>query len=64
MEKRFWASESFVSDGDDLSVGKLIRFLKGGRGGGGSHLLFEVESDVAELLLDVTDNLALSGGGK
>merc|ERR1739848_79241 len=36
-------------------------------GGGGSssgHLLLEVKGDIAELLLDVTDNLAPSGGGE
>jgi len=64
LEKRFWASESFISDGDDLSVGKLVRFLQGRGGGGGGHLLFEVESDVAKLLLDVTDDFTLGRGGE
>merc|ERR1719208_697227 len=48
----------------DLTVGKLIGLLKGGGGGGGGHLLLEVQGDVAELLLDVTDDLTLSGGGE
>merc|ERR1719223_1341727 len=38
--------------------------LEGGGGSGGGHLLLEVKGDIAELLLDVTDNLALSGGGE
>merc|ERR1711915_621131 len=54
----------FFADGDDLSVGKFIGLLKGGRGSSGGHLLFEVKSNIAELLLDVTDNLTLSSGGE
>merc|ERR1712128_195893 len=42
----------------------LIRLLEGGGGGGSGHLLFKVKSNIAELLLDVTDNLALSSGGE
>ena len=45
-----------------LSIGQLVGLLDGGGGGGGGHLLLEVEGDVAELLLDVADNLALGGG--
>merc|ERR1712073_236057 len=48
----------------DLYVGKLIGLLEGGGGSSGGHLLLEVQGDVAELLLDVTDNLALGGGGE
>merc|ERR1711862_618990 len=43
---------------------KLIRLLQGGGGSSGGHLLFEVQGDIAELLLDVTDNLPLGGGGE
>jgi len=64
LEEGFGATESLVSDGDDLSVGQLVGFLeRGGRGGGG-HLLLEVEGDVAELLLDVTHDLTLGRGGE
>merc|ERR1711937_1000775 len=42
----------------------LIGLLEGGGGSGGGHLLLEIKGDIAELLLDVTDNLALSGGGE
>merc|ERR1711973_1064048 len=41
-----------------------IALHDGGGGSSGGHLLFEVKSDIAELLLDVTDNLTLSGGGE
>ena len=62
LEESFWATETFVTDGDDLSIGKFVGLLKRGGGGSGGHLLLEVEGDVAELLLDVTDDFTLSGG--
>merc|ERR1711931_351735 len=61
-EHGLWAAETLVADGDDLTVGKLVGLLDGGGGGGGGHLLLEVEGDVAKLLLDVADDLALGGG--
>merc|ERR1719180_698081 len=64
LEEGLGAPEPLVADGDDLAVGKLIGLLEGGGGSGGGHLLLEVKGDVAELLLDVTDNLALGGGGE
>merc|ERR1719362_2853696 len=64
LEEGLGAPEPLVADGDDPAVGKLIGLLEGGGGSGGGHLLLEVKGDVAELLLDVTDNLALSGGGE
>ena len=48
-----------VTDGDDLFVKKFVAVLEGRPGGGGGHFLFEVESDVAELVLDVIDKLTL-----
>merc|ERR1712230_102886 len=64
LEESLWAAETLVANGDDLAVGKLIRLLKGGGGSGSGHLLFEVKGNIAELLLDVTDNLTLSSGGE
>merc|ERR1719154_246277 len=64
LEESLWATETFISNGDDLSVGKLIGLLEGGRGSSSGHFLFEVKGNIAELLLDVTDNLTLSGGGE
>merc|ERR1712102_186098 len=64
LEESLGASESLVSNGDDLTVGKLIGLLEGGGGSSGGHLLLEVKGNIAELLLDVTDNLTLSGGGE
>ena len=45
-----------------LSIGQLVGFLDGGGRSGGGHFLLKVESDVAELLLDVADDLTLGGG--
>merc|ERR1712077_26567 len=60
LEEGLRGTEPLVADGDDLAVGKLVGLLQGGGGSSGGHLLLEVKGDVAELLLDVTDNLTLS----
>merc|ERR1712121_19920 len=64
LEESFRAAETLIADGDDLAVGKLIRLLKGSGGSCSGHLLLEVKGNIAELLLDVTDNLTLSSGGE
>merc|ERR1711889_16062 len=64
LEESLWAAETLIANGDNLAVGKLIGLLKGGGGSGSGHLLLEVKSNIAELLLDVTDDLTLSGGGE
>merc|ERR1719452_152077 len=64
LEEGLGATETLVSDGDDLTVGKLIRLLEGGGGSSGGHLLLKVKGNIAQLLLDVTDNLSLGGGGE
>merc|ERR1719312_1732842 len=64
LEESLRAAETLIADGDDLAVGKLIRLLKGGGSSGSGHFLLEVKGDIAELLLDVTDNLTLSSGGE
>merc|ERR1719468_1412379 len=64
LEQGLRAAETFVADSNDLTVGKLIGFLKGSGCSGSGHLLLKVKSNIAQLLLDVTDNLTLSGGGE
>merc|ERR1712240_941203 len=64
LEESLRAAGTFIANGDDLAVRKLIRLLKGGGGSGSGHLLLEVKGNIAELLLDVTDNLTLSSGGE
>merc|ERR1719397_1149934 len=64
LEESLWAAETLVANGDYLAIGKLIRLLKGGGGSSSGHLLLEVKGNIAELLLDVTDNLTLSSGSE
>merc|ERR1712025_1389157 len=52
LEESLGATESLVTDGDDLTVGKFIGLLEGGGGSSSGHLLLEVKSDIAQLLLD------------
>merc|ERR1719205_412074 len=64
LEESLGAPEPFVADGDHLAVWKLIGLLQGGGGGGSGHLLLKVQGNVAQLLLDVPDNLPLGSGGE
>ena len=64
LEEGLWSTESLVANGDDLAIGQLIGLLQGGGGSSSSHLLLKVKSNIAELLLDVTDNLTLGSGGE
>merc|ERR1719348_2666887 len=64
LEEGLWAAEALIANGDDLAVGEFIGLLEGGGGSSGGHLLFEVKSNIAELLLDVTDDLTLSSSGE
>merc|ERR1719209_819518 len=64
LEESLRAAETLIANGDDLAVGKLMRLLKGGGGSSSGHFLLEVKGNIAELLLDVTDNLTLSSGGE
>merc|ERR1712224_1177763 len=64
LEESLGAPEPLVANGDDLAVRKLIGLLQGGGGSSSGHLLLEVKGNIAELLLDVTDNLPLGSGGE
>merc|ERR550532_1819852 len=64
LEEGLRGTEPLVANGDDLAIGKLIGLLQGGGGSSSGHFLLEVKGDIAELLLDVTDNLSLSSGGE
>merc|ERR1711974_75123 len=64
LEESLGATESLIANGDDLTVGKLVGLFEGGGGSSSGHFLFKVQSHIAELLLDVADNLTLSGGGE
>merc|ERR1719362_1680855 len=64
LEEGLGGTEPLVANGDDLAVRKLVGLLKGSGGSGGGHLLLKVQGNIAELLLDVADNLALGSGGE
>merc|ERR1712020_631114 len=64
LEEGLRGTEPLIANGDDLPIGKLIGLLQGGGGSSSGHLLLKVEGNIAELLLDVTDNLPLSSGGE
>src|SRR5699024_366680 len=46
------------------TVRKLVRLFEVGALGSGLEFLLKVQSDVAKLLLDVTDDFTFSGGGE
>merc|ERR1712088_665879 len=64
LEEGFWGTETFVANGDNLAIGQFIGFLQGGGGSGSCHFLFEVKGNIAEFLLDVTDNFTLGSCGE
>ena len=64
LEEGLRASETLIANGDNLTVGKLVGLLKRRRGGSSGHFLLKVKGDIAELLLDVSDNLTLGSGGE
>merc|ERR1719225_892639 len=64
LEEGLRGAEPLVTDGDDLTVRKLIGLLKGGGSSSSGHFLLKVKGNIAELFFDVTDNLALSSGSE
>lgn len=64
LEQSLGGTESLVANGDDLTVGKLVGLLETGALGSSLDLLLEVKGDVAELLLDVTNDFTLGSGGE
>lgn len=64
LEESLGGAETLVANGDDLTVRKLVRLLKRRALGSSLNLLLKIKSDVAELLLDVTNDFTLGGGGE
>ena len=64
LSEKLGAEEPLFADGDHFAVRKLVGLLRRCGGGSGLHLLLQVKSDIAELFLDVTDDLPLSSGGE
>ena len=64
LEESLRSTEALVADGDNLTIRQFVGLLEAGALRSGLDLLLEVKGDVAELLLDVTDNFTLSGSGE
>merc|ERR1719446_1816338 len=64
LEEDLWAPESLVTDDNDIAIRKLIGLFESRRLSSRLHLLVEVKGDECQLLLDVTNDLTLSGGGE
>merc|ERR1712212_323479 len=64
LEEGLRAPEALITNGNDLSVGKLIGLLQGGGCSSCGHLLLKVKCDITQFLLDVSDNLTLGSGGE
>lgn len=60
LEEGLRAAETLIPDGDHLPIGQLIALLKGGGGCCRGHLVFKIQSYVAQFLLDVPHNLTFS----
>merc|ERR1712109_388633 len=64
LEEGLRGTEPLIANGDDLAIGKLIGLLQGGGGSSSGHLLLKVKGNIAELLLNVADNLAFGSGSE
>merc|ERR1712042_126725 len=64
LEEGLRSSEPLIANSDHLTVREFIGLLESAGACSGGHLLLKVKSNIAQLLLDVPDNLPLSGGGE
>jgi len=62
LEECFGSSESLIANSDDLTVRKLVRLLQSGAPRGSLNLCLKVKCNIAQLLLDISDNFALGSG--
>lgn len=60
LEEGLWATETFIANSDDLPIRQFIALFQGGGRSCSCHLILEVQSHIAQLLLDVAHNLTLS----
>mmetsp|Transcript_44174 Transcript_44174/g.56593 ORF Transcript_44174/g.56593 Transcript_44174/m.56593 type:complete len:280 (-) Transcript_44174:49-888(-) len=64
LEENLWATESLVSDNDNVSVRKLVTLFESRGLSSSLHFSIEVKSNEGELLLYITYDLTLSSGGE
>lgn len=60
LEESLWTTETLISYGDDLTIRQLVGLFQRRGGSSSGHFILKVQSDVAQLLLDVTNDLTLS----
>ena len=64
LEQGLGTTESLVANGDHLTIRKFVALLHAGTASSCLHLLFKVQSHIAQLLLDVTDDFTFCCGGE
>ena len=64
LEENLGAAESLVTNHDHVTIGELVGLLEGGGLGGSLHLLVEIKGHIGELLLDISNDFSLRGGGE
>jgi hypothetical protein len=62
LEEDFRATESLIYYGDHVSIGEFIGFLKSRALRSFLHLSVKIQSNIAKLLLDVSDNFTFGSG--
>lgn len=60
LEERLRAAEALVANSDDLAVRQFIALLQGGGRSSRGHLILKIQGNIAQLLLNVTDNFTFS----
>merc|ERR1719296_94590 len=64
LEEHLWATEALAAHRDDVAVGQLVSLLLVRALSGGLHLSVVIECDVRQLLLHISHDLTLGGGGE
>merc|ERR1719453_391699 len=64
LEEHLRAAEALAANGDDVSIRKLVGLLLVRTLSCGLHFGVEIQGNVAELLLDIPHDLALSCSGE
>jgi hypothetical protein len=61
LEEKLSASETLILNGDSVAIRKLVNLVIGRRFLGSFEFCLKVESDITELLLDVSDDFTFGG---
>mmetsp|Transcript_26025 Transcript_26025/g.38129 ORF Transcript_26025/g.38129 Transcript_26025/m.38129 type:complete len:217 (-) Transcript_26025:505-1155(-) len=64
LEEHLWASETFVTNDNDVTIGKFEGLLESGTLGSLLHLILEIDGNKAQRLLDSTNTFTFGRGGE